>query len=64
MKMDLEISAVDHQLRKLNLKNKDSSYTDPELKNSSYQYPPYRKDQNKQVGSKIVFLKVGLIMKL
>ena len=47
MKMDLEVSAVDHQLRKLNLKNKDSSYTDPELKNSSYQYPPYRKDQNK-----------------
>ena len=51
--MVLEISAVDHQLRKLNLKNKDSSYTDPELKNSSYQYPPYRKDQKNRLVVKL-----------
>ena len=37
----------------------DSSYPDPQLKTSGYQYPPYRKDRNKY-GGKIVFLREGL----
>ena len=41
----------------------DSSYPDPQLKISGYQYPPYRKDRNKYGGGKTVFLREGLIGK-
>ena len=39
----------------------DSSYPDPQFKISSYQYPPYRREQHKYGGGEIVFLKEGLI---
>ena len=59
----LEISAVDYQLMfyiltKLNL---DSSYTDPQLKISGFQYPPYRNDRSKYGDGKILFLRGDLI---
>ena len=41
----------------------DSSYHDPQLKISGYQYPPYRKNRNKYGGGKIVFLREALMAK-
>ena len=39
----------------------DSSYPNPPLKVSGYQYPPYHKYRNKYDGGKIAFLREGII---
>ena len=41
----------------------DSSYPDAQFEIPGYQYPPYRKDRNKNGGGKIVFIGEGLITK-
>ena len=41
----------------------DSSYPDAQFEVPGYQYPPYCKDRNKSGGSKIVFVRKGLITK-
>ena len=41
----------------------DSSYPDAQFEIPGYQYPPYRKDRNKNGGGKIVFIREGLITK-
>ena len=41
----------------------DSSYPDAQFQIPDYQYPPYRKDRNKNGGGKIVFIRKGLITK-
>ena len=41
----------------------DSSYTDAQFEIPGYQYPPYCKNLNKNVGGKIVFIREGLITK-
>ena len=41
----------------------DKSYPDPQFQIEGYQYPAFRKDQNKNGGVKIVYVKEGLIVK-
>ena len=41
----------------------DSSYPDAQFEIPGYQYPPYRKDRNKNEDSKVVFIRDGLIIK-
>ena len=39
----------------------DSSYSDAQFQTNDYQFPPFRRDRNKCRGSKIVFIRQGLI---